>query len=171
MIRFAHRAAPLALLALGAWGCSKPADAPASPDEAAVRQAFAAFQEAVKAKDADKLWRLIDDDSRAEADRAARDTRDAHAKADAAGKADQEKALGLSAADLAALDGKGFLRTTRFHGKYHEVPASTVEKVAVQGDKATLTYVEDDADHDKEKLTFIRQAGQWKVSAPMPRGG
>lgn len=160
---------PLAFLAAGAWGCSKPADAPASGEEEAVRKAFTAFQEALKARDADKVWGLLDDDSRAEADRAARDVRDAYGKADAAGKGELEKALGLSAADLAALDGKGFLKTKRFHGKYDEIPGSKVDKASVQGDKATVTYVEDDG--DKVKLELVKQGGQWKVSVPMPRGG
>jgi hypothetical protein len=161
-----RRVLPLVVLALGAWGCSSKS---ADPEEEAVRKAFADFQAALKARDPEKIWGLLDDDSRAEADRAAKDIHDAYAKADAAGKAETEKALGLSAAELAALDGKGFLKTSRFHGKYHEVPDSKVEKVVVQGDKATLTYVEEDG--DKEKLSFVKQAGQWKVSVPMPKGG
>ncbi|MFO0802829.1 MAG: hypothetical protein U0791_06865 [Gemmataceae bacterium] len=167
-----RRFLPFALLTFGAWGCSnKPADAAASPDEDAVRKAFASLQDAIKSKNAEQLWGLLDDETRAEADRAAKETRGVYTKADAAGKAEQEKSFGLTASEMAGLDGKAFLRSNRFHGKYHEVPASKVEKIVVQGDKATVTYVEDDDDHDREKLNFVKQGGQWKASLPMPRGG
>jgi hypothetical protein len=41
--------------------------------------------------------------------------------------------------------------------------------VDVQGDNATLHYLEPDG--DKEKLIFLREAGQWKVWLTMPRAG
>jgi hypothetical protein len=145
-----------------------PAPAPAG-DEGAVRAAFAAFQAALEARDADKLWGMLDEDSRAEAERAAKALQGAYEKADAAAKAEQEKALGLTGPELAALTGPGFLKSNRFHGKYHEIPGSKVEKVTVQGDRATVNYVEDDG--DKEKLTLVRQGGAWKLSLPMPKGG
>src|SRR5579859_5898735 len=37
-----------------------------------VRQAFGLLQKAVKARDADRIWELIDNDSQADAERAAR---------------------------------------------------------------------------------------------------
>lgn len=152
-------------------GCAAPQDKPAATankDEEAVRAAFTALQEALKAKDAGKLWALLDEDSQADAERAAQAVREAYGKAAAGEKAEQEKALGLPGAELAALKGQGFLKTARFHGKYDEIPDSKVEKVAVQGDTAAVSYVEPDG--DKEKLAFVRQGGKWKVTLPMPKG-
>jgi hypothetical protein len=152
-----------------AAGCPKPAERPGGNDEEAVREAVSAFQAALKARDADKLWQLLDADSRADADRAAQAVRDAYARAGPEQKAEQEKALGLPGAELAALTGTGFLKTKRFHGKYDELPDSTIDKVTVQGDQATVAYTEPDG--DKEKLTLVREEGKWKVSVPMPKAG
>src|SRR5262249_42794639 len=132
-------------------GCSNPTGPTPSKgtqvsDEEQVRQTFAAFQEALKAGDADKLWALLDDDSRADAERIAQTARDSYAKASPAEKADQEKGLGLPGAELAGLKGPGFLKTKRFLGTYDEVPESKLEKVAVKGDTATVGYVEPDGD-------------------------
>jgi hypothetical protein len=110
-------------------------------DEQPVREAFTAFQEALKGHDGDKLWSLIDAESQAGAERAG-------------------KALSQSAKD--------FLKSDQFCGQkpFNEVPEGKIEKVSVQGDKATVSYVEPDGDH--EKLKMVREGGQWKVSAPMP---
>ena len=43
-----------------------------------------------------------------------------------------------------------------------------IEKITVQGDRATVNYVEPDG--DKEKLGLVKQDGRWKVSVPMPKG-
>jgi hypothetical protein len=139
----------------------------AANDEGPVRETFAAFQAALTARDAEQLWALLDSDSRADAERAAKTIQAMYAKASAEDKADQEKALGLPGAELAGLTGQGFLKTKRFHGKYDEVSDSKIDKITVQGDSATVAYTE--ADGDREKLTLVRQAGQWKVSAPMPK--
>jgi hypothetical protein len=134
--------------------------------EEPVRKAFMDFQAALKERDAAKIWELLDTDSQKAAERAARAIKGAYAGAGADKKAKMEKSLGLPGSDLAALTGQGFLKTTGFHGKYHEVPGSKIMQVMVQGDRATVTYIEEDG--DKEKLRFNRQGGKWKVSAPMP---
>src|SRR5262249_45283292 len=112
-------------------------------------------------------WMLLDSKSRADAERVANAVRAAYAKARPAEKAEQEKSLGLSGSELAGLTGKGFLKTKRFEGKYHDMPGSTGEKVVVQGEGATVHYLESDGDH--EKAVFVRQDGQWRVWLPMPR--
>ena len=168
MVALTKRLVPLAMI-LASCGCSKPGTTQGGgSEEEAVQKAFTAFQEAMKARDGEKLWGLLDADSQAEAGRAAQTIKEAYAKATAAEKGETEKALGLSAADLAALDGKGFLKSKRFHGKYDEIADSKFDKAAVQGDKATVTYVEQDG--DREKLTLSKQGGAWKVSIPMPKG-
>ena len=156
------------VVALCAAGCSQPTNTAPANEEGAVRDAVEAFQGALKARDADKLWQLLDAESQADAERAAGAVRAAYAKAGPEGKAEQEKALGIPGAELARLTGTGFLKTRRFHGKYDELPDSKIDKVAVQGDRATVSYTEPDG--DKEKLALVRQDGRWRLSVPMPKG-
>jgi hypothetical protein len=136
-------------------------------DEQTVKEAFEAFQAAIKAKDAEKLWGLLDSDSRGDAERAAKAIKAAYAKASAEQKAELEKKLGLAGDELAKLTGAGFLKTKRFLGKYDEVPGSKIEKVTVQRNSAKVQYVEEDG--DKETMKLIRQDGKWKLSVPMPQ--
>src|SRR5207302_1585880 len=82
--------------------------------EVQIREVFASFQKAITARDGDKLWDLIDADSQSDAKREAKKVREAFDKTVGADKAEQEKALGLSAAELTALKGPGFLKSKRF---------------------------------------------------------
>ncbi len=150
-------------------GCSpKATPAPgAADDEAAVREQFAALQEAVGKADAERIWALMDSQSRAEAERTAQALRAAHAKATAEEKAKQEEELGLTADEVAGLTGPGVLKTKRFRRKYGELPESKIEKITVQGDHATVHYVE--PDNDKEKLRFVRQEGRWTAWLAVPK--
>lgn len=128
-----------------------------------MRAAVAEFQAALKARDEEKLWSLLDSDSQADAERAAKSLRDAYAKASAEQKAEQERALGLTGAELAALAGKGFLKSSRFLGKYEELRDSTVDAVTFNDrDTATVAYTEPDG--DKETLKLVRREGRWKLS-------
>jgi hypothetical protein len=155
------------LCAAFAVGCSKTAQVSSSGEEGPVREAFTALQGAFKSRDADKLWQLLDSESQADAERAAKAVQAAYAKADAKEKSELDKGLGLPGDELAGLTGVGFLKTKRFHGKYDELSESKIDKVTVQGDKATVGYTE--ADGDKEKVSLVRQGGQWKVALPMPK--
>lgn len=165
--------APAALavaLSLGLLaGCSNsvPPSAAQGKDEEPVTAAFAALQAALKAKDGEKILALLDDESREEAERVAKAMRDGYAKATPAERGDVEKTLGLSAAELGSLNAAGFLKSKRFRGTYDEVSESKIEKVTVQGDKATVTFVEPDG--DKERLSFVRKGGEWKASLAMPK--
>src|SRR5579871_1300294 len=132
-------------------------------DEDQVRQAFQGFQAAVKTRDADKLWDLLDKQNRAAVDAAAKEIQTSYQKANDTAKLKLEKALGLTREELAGLTGKLFLKSNKYFGKYHEVPTSKIEKVTVQGDKATVSYTEEDG--DKVKLEFAREDGKWKASA------
>jgi vancomycin permeability regulator SanA len=152
---------PVLLLAI--LGCTPSAN----EAEAAARETFAALQTALKAKDAEKVWDLLDGDSQADAEREAKAVREAYTKASTEEKAEQEKQLSLPGTELAALTGKGYLKTKRFLSKYEEIPESKIDKVTVQGDKATINYTE--PDEEKEKLTLVRQDNKWKVSLSMPK--
>jgi hypothetical protein len=68
---------------------------------------------------------------------------------------------------LAKLDGKGFLKTKRFQKKYHEIPEGKIDKVDIQGESATIYFLDDEG--DKEKAIFLRQDGQWKAWLTMPK--
>src|SRR5207248_1860527 len=151
----------LALLLGLTAGCSgKPDPGPSGggSEEEKVRETFAALQGALKAGDADKVWDLLDPDSRADAERAAGAVKSAYEKADAGEKAEKEKNLGLAAAELSALTGKGYLKTKRFLGSHDEIPGSKVQKVTVKGDNATLIFLEPDGDTPTLKL--VRQEGR-----------
>jgi hypothetical protein len=148
-------------------GCTKPSGGSAAGEEGQVRETVAAVQAALTSRDADKLWGLLDSESRADAEQAAKAVQAAYAKADANDKPEHEKALGLTGTELAELTGKGFLKTKRFHGKYEELSESKIDKVTVTGDKATVAYTEPDG--DKEKLSLVREEGQWKVSLAIPK--
>jgi hypothetical protein len=155
-----RRAIAVLVTCAAGWLAAAPAFA---AEEDKVKEVFKAFQDAVKAKDADKLWDLLDTSSREAAEKTAKTFKDAYAKAKDDKKKELEKNLGLTADELAGLTGKTFLKSARYHGKYHEVPGSTVEKVAVEDKKATVFYKEEDG--DKEKLGLVNQDGKWKVVA------
>src|SRR5262249_1869299 len=132
-----------------------------------VRKTFAELQAAVKAKDADKLWALLSTKSREDAERVAKTVREAYAKSDASEKGKQEKVTGLSGTELKELTGKGYLRSEAFQRRYHDLPGSTVERLVVTGDNATVYYLETDG--DKEKCIFLRQDGRWLAWISIPR--
>jgi hypothetical protein len=148
-------------------GCAaRPTESPSANEEGAVREKFAELQTAIKDGQTEKLWALLANKSQSDAERAAKDLQNAHAKASAEEKSKQEELLGMSAKDLAGLTGIGILKTKRFQKKYRELPESKIEKVSVQGDNATVHFLEPDDDH--EKLIFVRQDGQWKAWLAMP---
>src|SRR5207248_1888460 len=97
----------------------------------------------------DKIWDLIDSDSQAAATRSAKLVQAAYGKTGDKDKAGFEKRYGLSSKDLTGMTGKLFLKSDRFHGKYHEVPGSKLDAVKVKGDTAKLTYIEEDGDKEK----------------------
>jgi hypothetical protein len=147
-------------------GCTNAPSGGGDP-QAQVKTAFDSLQAALKAKDADKIWGLIDKDTQADADRAAKAWKEEYAKADAD---KTKKDLGITADELAKLDGKSFLKTEAFHaGKIDELAKGKFDKATVLGDSAVVNYIE--PDQDKEKLTMTKQDGQWKakLSVAMPK--
>lgn len=154
------------ILVLVLAGCNKTNSGPGK-EEDQVRRAFADLQAAIKERQTDKLWALLDSDSQMDADRVAKLAKEGHAQGEAKKKQTLEKALGLTGKEMAGLTGKSFLKTAAFHDKFHEIPDSKIKKVTVQGEKARVIYVEEDG--DEERLDFIRQEKQWKVSLAMPK--
>jgi hypothetical protein len=143
-----------------------PLNAAGEGEEKRVRETFAAFADAVKAKDGARIWKILDKDSQTAANRAARTLKATYENAGADGKAKLEKATELTGPDFAKLTGESFLKSKGFYGKYHEVPGSKIDTVVIDGSKATVNYTEEDG--DKEKLRLVKDGEQWKVTAPMP---
>jgi hypothetical protein len=132
-----------------------------------LRQAFGQLQGAIKAKDAAKIWPLLDTDTQADAAKVAKKLKATYLKADDKEKAERQTNLGLTADEFAKLDGTMLLKTKRFLGKYDEIPDSKITGVTVQADSAVVNYLEPDG--DKEKLTYTRQDGKWKAAMPLPK--
>jgi hypothetical protein len=132
-----------------------------------IKAAFKDLQGALKAKDAGKIWNLIDSDTQADAEKDAKKVKAAYKKADDKGKTELETLLGLTADEFTKLDGKLLLKTKRFLGKYDEIIDSKITGVTVQGESATVDYLE--ADGDKVKAQYTKQGGAWKVALPMPK--
>ena len=65
------------------------------------------------------------------------------------------------------MNGKLFIKSNRFHGKYYEVPDSKIENVTVKGDTGRVNFIEEDG--DKVKLDLVKQKGEWKFVIPMPK--
>jgi hypothetical protein len=126
-----------------------------------VQAAFTAFQAALKSGEPEKIWPLLDSKTQADADKAAAALKVSYGKAKPAEKTALEKAFGLSAAEITGVTGKVYLKSKRFLGKYHELPGSKFDKATVDGDKATVNYTEED--NDKQKLSLVKQDGEWKV--------
>jgi type II secretory pathway pseudopilin PulG len=108
-----------------------------------------------------QIWALLDARSRADAERAAKNIQTAYNQAGAEEKSKQEEVHGLSGTELAKLDGKGLLKTKRFQKKYRDIPAGKIDKVDIQGEIATVYFLDEEG--DKEKDIFLRQDGQWKA--------
>jgi hypothetical protein len=141
------------------------ASAVQADDDQDVKSAFQAFQGALKLADCDKLWSLLDTKALEEADTYAKTVQAAYGKSNDDERAKLEKALGLSADEMSKLTGKLYVKSKPFRNKYREVPGSKIDKVSVEGDRATVNYTEED--NDKEKLELVRQDGKWKLSIPV----
>jgi hypothetical protein len=135
--------------------------------EPQVRQRFHDLQAALTANDADKLWELLAAKSQKDADQIARSVRETYDKAGAEEKAKLEETLGLPGAELAALSGKGYLKTKLFRNKFREVPESKIDKVTFVEHNATVYFHEPDG--DKEKAIFILEDGGWKAWLTVPK--
>jgi hypothetical protein len=132
-----------------------------------IRTAFTSLQKAIKGRDPDKIWGLIDSTSQAAADRAAKAVQSAFSKAGDKDKPDFEKKYGLTAKELGDMNGKLFLKSNRFNAKYLEVPGSKLDTIKITKDTAKITYIEEDG--DKEKFSLVREKSEWRFIMPMPK--
>ena len=106
-----------------------------------VKEAFGKLQTAVKKKEADKIWELLDTATQADADRTAKIVQAAYKKATDKVKAKHEETLGLKSDDFASLNGQGLLKTKPFLAKYDEIPASKITGIkSFCGSNGRLLY-------------------------------
>ncbi|HWY87754.1 MAG TPA: hypothetical protein VNX28_13565 [Gemmataceae bacterium] len=160
------------VLAVGLVGCASNSPETKNKDtaqkgEEEIKEAFVSLQDAIKAKDANKIWHLLDKDSQADADREAKIVKETYTKLPEMEKAGLEKKLELTAKDLADMSGKDYVKSKRFYGKHHEIPGSKVEKITVAGASATLAFIEEDGDKITTKLA--RENGLWKFNLEIPK--
>jgi hypothetical protein len=166
-------------------GCTRDAPPPKpetntdSPQQAAVRQEFnrlkaalAALREAKKGAD-ENVWELLGPDSQAAAEKKAKVVKSAYAKLADKDKAEMEKKTGLSAKELADMNGKTFVKSQIFQRKYDKVPDSEVSKITVKGNTASLVFI----DPGKNSVTVglvcpepssQPQVDRWKFNLEMP---
>ncbi len=164
-MRRSVRAAALALLLLA--GCSgEPTGQATAEEDAELRARFAEVQTAVKDRDGDKLWTLLDARSRGEAEKAAQKLKEGYAKATPDDQAKLQETHGLSKEELIGLTPQRYLKSRKLSTKYEDLPGSKVERVAREGENATLYYLEPDGDH--EKAIFLREDGKWKIWLRIP---
>ncbi len=171
-----HRSASLFMAALLLAGCTQPASRPATPTGSAaeVAQAFTAFKTAMKERNGDKLYELLDSDGRHDADREAKLIKEKFSKADDKENAALAKRLGLAAEKLQNLTGKGFLASDLFynydeHNELEEVKQP--ENVAVSGNSAKVEFKDPDDQSKMLNLALVREDGQWRFTkVKMPRG-
>jgi hypothetical protein len=158
----------LFLLPLLLLGCN-PSPSGAKKGDGEIRQAFTELQKAVAAKDADKIWELLNLESRSDAEREAKAVKEAYARLPDKEKASYETQFKLTGKELGELTGKHYVKSQRFYGKHHELPESTLKTIDITGDSAKMVYEENDADHDRETLHLTRENGQWKFALPIPK--
>ena len=150
-----------------------------SPQQAAVRQEFnklkaglAALRESKKGAD-DQVWELLGPDSQAAAEKKAKVVKSAYAKLADKNKAAMEKKIGLSAKELAEMNGKTFVKSQIFQRKYDKVPNSEVSKITVKGNTATLVFIDPGKNTVTVGLVCPEPSSQplvdrWKFNLEMP---
>ncbi len=159
------------LVLVGAGSVLYAAGGAATPEAA-----FKEFQAAIKAKDADKAWKLLSKDARTELDKAARMMEEGLKVLDKLPEEQRKlaeeqiaKKLGVSIAELKKADGKKLLglalKNPNLGGKdgLDQVTSATLENVKVEGDKATGTVKTRDK---SEPIRFTKEGGSWKITPP-----
>ena len=137
-------------------------------DMEVLHQKFNEIQQSVKAKDADS-WNLVSAKTQKDADKIGKEVRETYRKASPDEKRKQEQTLGLSAADVQELAGRGFIKSAGVWKKYRDLPGSSITRVTITGDSATVNYLETDG--DREKMLFLREGNEWKAWLILPRPG
>jgi len=156
------------ILVLAVLGCSNTApSAAAASEQEQVKAAFVTLQKALKDRNVDQVWDLLDKVSQADAEKQAKAWKDHLGKAEA----DKvKKDLGITLDELAKLNGKSYLRTEAFFEKEIEelVQTKEIQEVKIdpsRKDEATVYYLDPKGERDHVK--FFRQGGKWLARLKM----
>src|SRR5262249_54441379 len=137
-----------------------------SPQQAAIRQEFNRLKAALaalregKTGAGDSVWELLAAEMQAAAEEQAKVVKDAYAKLADKDRAETEKKLGLSAKELANMNGKALVKSQIFLKKYRQVPNSEVSKITVKGNTATLVFIDSDKNAVTVSLVCPAPSGQ-----------
>jgi hypothetical protein len=147
----------------------KKSEAGAKKPEDEIKQAFTDLQAAIKARDVEKIWDLIDKDTRDDTENKAKRIKEAYGKLANKDKADFEKKFApLTSKEIAECSGKLYVKSPAFYlGETDEMPDSKFEKVEVKGETAMLHYREKEGKGGKEERKVVRENGQWKFRLPL----
>ena len=144
---------------------SDPAD---GATRAEIKAAFDALQVALDEKDADKIWSLLTQDSRDDAEREAKAVKEAFSKIADKKKPAFAKNIGLSAKEMTEITGKLYLKSNAFHtDKMEELSDCDVDEIAVAGESGVVHYT--DEEDAKVKLAVVREQGQWRFAVPVAK--
>jgi hypothetical protein len=137
--------------------------------EAEVTKAFADLQAAAQAKDADKLWDLIDKTTQDNAEAEAKRVKQVYANLAANDKMGYEKKLGLSAQELAEPSGKLYLKSIPFYSQaLAKIPGSTIDKLEHTAVQTAIVYYGQPGG-SVSKLDLFHQHSGWKFVVPVPK--
>jgi hypothetical protein len=136
---------------------------PAGEDEA-VWKVVQALQRAVKEKDYDAVWSLLDEDTRKKAEEVAKKVKEQYVSGDAGVRSELSERHGFTTgSEFERLDGRGYVHSKVFWYEIEDLPDSTFKTPAeIDGTEATVRYTEK-GETKEEQLTLIKEEGKWKV--------
>lgn len=128
------------------------------------------LQAAVKAKDADKIWDLLDTQSQKVLEAEALRIKQHYAKLAAEDKSAYETKLGLSRQELAEMTGKLYVKLIPFYDKvFNKIPDSKFEKIEQTAPLTAIVHCTS-RDGSAAKLDVFREAVRgWKIIVPIPK--
>ncbi len=141
---------------------------------------FKEFQAAVKARDGDKAWNLLSNESQTQMEKQVKALKAMlSGQLELLGKlpGDAKKQLeakmaekfGMTMDEFKAIDARGMFKLSlkqadATKGGLDDLNSATLENVKVEGDKATATVK---TSKKSEPIQFVKEGGSWKITMPM----
>ena len=161
-------------LSLAVAGCSGKKKKPSEEElRQEVREAFTQLKEAISLVpkgNLDRIWDILSSESRDAAHKKAKKYKEEFAKMDPEEQAASARDLGYAVDDIKNMRGKGYLRlkSDKFYEQYLLVVAAPAEEITIKGDEAKVFYRQDESEHDKRSIRFVREDGDWKALLDIP---
>ncbi len=154
-------------------GCSNaPSKTKDGDADSEIRKSFTGLQAAVKERNGEKLWELLDSESRQDSDRVAKAVKETFVKADASKKQELAKKVGLSEEAMKDLTGKKLLESELFYrfDEHDELPdVKGLDKVEVKGSNAKIAFKDPDKQEVTMQMTLHREEGHWRFQVAIPK--